>query len=380
MRSVPRRDDDPKNGYSRRSINGMIKVIKVALKHAVRLDIIPKNPADKIELLADDTRERGIINPVEIERLFSIKWCDERGKIAAILATVSGMRLGEIIALQIENLDLDRNIIHVLHSYASKERKVKGTKSGKPRIIFTDPYLLKILLYLHSKNPYQTSFIFYGLEADKPIREETLEKYTEKALGEVFGEDFRNSFTYVREEIVNFLALYLSIKTNEIIALSKNNLDIVNKTITISHSYSITNNTLKIHKLSEKQTFSVESTIMKKLAAFCGKPPFILILHNEDQNKTINFNKLDEREKMRLLRIWGEITRKERNVSFHSFRHFFNSTIRGTVSDETLRLQTGHTDVKMTDHYDHITEERGEQLRKAVQTKILPFIPKAAGE
>jgi integrase len=31
------------------------------------------------------------------------------------------MRLGEIIALQIEKLDLDRNIIHVLHSYALKE-------------------------------------------------------------------------------------------------------------------------------------------------------------------------------------------------------------------------------------------------------------------
>ena len=63
MRSIPRRDDDAKNGYSRSFINGMMKVIKVALKHAARLDIIPKNPADKIELLADDSRERGILSP-----------------------------------------------------------------------------------------------------------------------------------------------------------------------------------------------------------------------------------------------------------------------------------------------------------------------------
>jgi hypothetical protein len=34
----------------------------------------------------------------------------------------------------------------------------------------------------------------------------------------------------------------------------------------------------------------------------------------------------------------------------------------------------------MTDHYDHMTDDRGEQLRKAVQTKILPFLPKAVGE
>jgi integrase len=73
--------------------------------------------------------------------------------------------------------------------------------------------------------------------------------------------------------------------------------------------------------------------------------------------------------------IIGEIIRRERNLTFHGFRHFFNSTIRGTVSDDILRLQTGHADAKMTDHYDHITDDRGEQLRKAVQAKILPYIP-----
>jgi integrase len=75
---------------------------------------------------------------------------------------------------------------------------------------------------------------------------------------------------------------------------------------------------------------------------------------------------------------YGEIARRERNVSFHGFRHFFNSTIRGTVSDDILRLQTGHLDEKMTDLYDHMTDDRGEQLRKAVQAKILPFIPQKA--
>jgi integrase len=75
---------------------------------------------------------------------------------------------------------------------------------------------------------------------------------------------------------------------------------------------------------------------------------------------------------------YGEIARRERNVSFYSFRHFFNSTIRGTVSDDILRLQTGHSDAKMTNHYDHLTDDRGEQLRQAVQSKILPFLPKAS--
>lgn len=381
MRSIPRRDDDPKNGYSRRSINGMMKVIKVALKHAVRLDIIPRNPADKIELLADDTLERGILSPAELERLFNLKWCDERGKIAAILAAVSGMRIGEIVALQIENIDLERNIIHVLHSYSSKERKIKGTKTGKSRIIFTDPLILQMLVYLHTKNPYQSSFIFYGLESDKPIRVETLEKYTEKALAEIFGDDVRNSINNERNEIAKALAEHNVTKSDEIIALTKDNMDVANKTVTISRKYAVINNTLKVQRMTNKRVLTIEPVLMKKLAVFCSKSPFVFILQGNERDKPININRLAEKEMDKFLRLCGEIVRKERNISFHGFRHFFNSTIRGTVSDETLRLQTGHTNAKMTDQYDHITDERGEQLRKAVQMKILPFIPdKVTGE
>jgi hypothetical protein len=36
-------------------------------------------------------------------------------------------------------------------------------------------------------------------------------------------------------------------------------------------------------------------------------------------------------------------------------------------------------DEEMTDLYDHMTEDRGDQLRKAVRAKILPFIPKVVG-
>jgi integrase len=191
MRSFPRRDDDPKNGYSRRTINGIMKVIKVALKHAARLDLLPKNPAEKIELLSNDTRERGILTPAELERLFRLEWGDERGKIAAILAASSGMRLGEITGLQIENLDFERNIIHVLHSYSAYEKRIKGTKSGKPRMIFTDPFILRMLAYLHAKNPHNNSYIFYGTEADKPVTANTMEHLTEKALADIFGEDVK---------------------------------------------------------------------------------------------------------------------------------------------------------------------------------------------
>jgi integrase len=124
----------------------------------------------------------GILTPAELERLFQLEWKDERGKIASILAAVSGMRLSEITALQIENLDRERNIIHVLHSYTPYEKRLKTTKTGKARIIYTDSLIITMLTDLHQKNPYQGSYIFWGLEPDKPIRLESIENIWKKPL------------------------------------------------------------------------------------------------------------------------------------------------------------------------------------------------------
>jgi hypothetical protein len=50
MRSIPRRDTDLLNGYSMSTINLVMKVIKKALKEAVRLQILPRDPSAGIEM------------------------------------------------------------------------------------------------------------------------------------------------------------------------------------------------------------------------------------------------------------------------------------------------------------------------------------------
>lgn len=45
--------------------------------------------------------------------------------------------------------------------------------------------------------------------------------------------------------------------------------------------------------------------------------------------------------------------RKERNITFHSWRHFFNSFLRGRVNDVKIRKVTGHKTLAMTEHYTH---------------------------
>jgi len=379
MRAIPRRDEDPENGYSRRTINIIMKLIKKAFKEATRLEIIPRNPADKIELLADDRRERGILSPTELDRLFKLEWPDERSKTAAILASVSGMRISEIIGLRIDELDMERKVIHVRHSFSAYEKRIKGTKNEKPRFIYTHSSILNMLSELHRKNPWKNSFIFWGINPDKPMNYETIESHLEKTLALTMGNLLK---TAVNDEWLNLTSALVSkigLQANEMIAIGIDNLDTIQDALRIRYCYSCLGKKVQVVNYSEEKMIPLHTSLFKRLSAFCGKNTNILIVRGADRENPLDFVSLspDEEEKMKF--IMGEIIRIERNLTFHGFRHFFNSTIRGTVSDDILRLQTGHLDEKMTDLYDHMTDDRGEQLRRAVQSKILPFIPIAAG-
>lgn len=74
--------------------------------------------------------------------------------------------------------------------------------------------------------------------------------------------------------------------------------------------------------------------------------------------KAMKLSKIDEKE------------RKRRNVSFHSWRHFFNTIMRDRVDDVRLRLLTGHSSQEMTTHYDHQTGADVVELDE-YQTNIL---------
>jgi integrase len=348
------------------------------LKEAVRLGILPRNPADGVELLADDRRERGILTPDELNRLFKMEWPDERSKTAAILASVSGMRISEITGLRIEDLDLERRVIHVRHSFSVYEKRLKGTKNEKARFIYTDASILKILAELHQRNPYQNSYIFWGSDPGKPMRYETIEAHLEKALAALMGEILTAAVNDEWRNLASVLASKIGLAPYETAAVRSDNLDTAQDVLHIRGCYSFSKKQVGIMNYSEEKAIPLEASQLKRLAAFCGRNPYIFIVPGADLGKPLDFEALtpDQAEKMKLL--IGEIVRNERNLTFHGFRHFFNSTIRGTVSDDILRLQTGHLDEKMTDLYDHMTDDRGEQLRKAVQVKILPFIPEAS--
>jgi integrase len=45
--------------------------------------------------------------------------------------------------------------------------------------------------------------------------------------------------------------------------------------------------------------------------------------------------------------------REERNITFHSWRHLYNSLMRGKIHDSKLQRLTGHQTKEMVEHYTH---------------------------
>jgi integrase len=276
MRSLPRRDVDPKNGYSKSTINQIMKVIKKPLKEAVRLRILPLNPADGIALLREDTEERGILTTTELAELFRLEWPDERSKTASILAAVSGMRISEVAALRLDDIDTLRNTIHVKYSYTLYEKRMKDTKTGKARILYTDPSIIHMLLHLSKKNPYQNYFIFWGIDPNAPMRMDTIEGHLEKVLNALMGKEIRETFIPERREIARVLARLDGIKRDESIAPETDNLDSAENTIRINHSYFIRKNKLEVHKEPQERLIKIEASLVRQLLTFCAKSPNVV--------------------------------------------------------------------------------------------------------
>jgi integrase len=315
-----------------------------------------------------------------LKRLFQLKWKDERSKTASILASVSGMRISEITGLRIDDLDMKHLAIHVRHSFSAYEKRLKGTKNEKARFIITNTVILNMLSKLYKKNPMGNSFIFWGINTDKPMRHETIEAHLEKVLATLMGEKLKTIVNNEWRSLASALAENIDLATHEMIAIKSTNIDTTEDALRIRYCYSCPKRKVEIVNYEKEKVIPLDMSLKKRLLTICKNDTNVFILRGIDREKPLDFKKLKPDESENIMLNMGEIVRLERNLTFHGFRHFFNSTIRGTVSDDILRLQTGHLDEDMTDLYDHFTDERGEQLRKAIQKKILPFIPKASGQ
>jgi integrase len=115
--------------------------------HAARRGLIEVNPItklDRTERPRTRRRERPVLNRDEIGRLLQAAAPAHRTLLAT--AILSGLRQGELLALHWEDIDFDRQVIHVRSALDRDRREASPKTSNALREVVLMPALAQVLL------------------------------------------------------------------------------------------------------------------------------------------------------------------------------------------------------------------------------------------
>lgn len=132
-------------GMTAKTALNHLVLLKAILKQAVQWDYIVKNPAEYVKRPKIEHREMDFLTPEEI-RLF-LASVDRSHRALFTTAIMTGMRLGELLALQWGDIDWNSRTIHVSRSvYSGQLTSPKSRRSI--RAIGMSP-MLRDALWLH---------------------------------------------------------------------------------------------------------------------------------------------------------------------------------------------------------------------------------------
>lgn len=161
-----------------------------------------------------------------------------------------------------------------------------------------------------------------------------------------------------------YLGAFTGLREGELRALKLSDLSIIDPTtvkITVQHGYNKVDK-LKCTKGKEERTASIPIYIydellqVSKLNSIEGGYLFFSL---KKETVPIGYNLISKwlRNAYEAIGIDKE-TQELRNLTFHSFRHYFASASNGKVDDEERRIALGHKSMRMTDYYTHLTDEQ----------------------
>ena len=140
------RRDSKKGGLSPQTRLHIHRVLKSALKYAVQLPLINRNPADFVK---PPRPKRASISTITIEQS-AILLDAIRGKQIywpVLMALTTGMRRGEILALRWKNIDLDKKTVRIVESLeqTKKGMRFKAPKTDRTRAVILPDYAVEEL-------------------------------------------------------------------------------------------------------------------------------------------------------------------------------------------------------------------------------------------
>lgn len=155
-------------------VNRILRAGLQPLKYAYQNQLIKNDCFTGFNFLSDNPKKKQIFTLEQAEKLFNTPWLNPTAKLANQLAMLTGLRIGEILALTPK--DLGVNKIYVQHSFAVKDG-LKCPKNGETRIVTAPSKLLEQLRKQGQTNPYgqgENGFLFWSTtNPNKPFDNKT---------------------------------------------------------------------------------------------------------------------------------------------------------------------------------------------------------------
>lgn len=188
--------DDPEIiKHAPKTINSIVSSLTVPMKWAYYKKLTENNCYEGIIKCAQVSKKRDILTMEQAAALFKKEWENDSAKLSCALALYTGLRQGEVTALRLEDIGIDR--LYIRHSW-SKYDGLKCCKNGEEREVPIAPMLRDALLAQASLNPYHEGmqgFVFFGLKPSQPTDPKNWLKYLRRALASI-GYSAPKAITY----------------------------------------------------------------------------------------------------------------------------------------------------------------------------------------
>jgi integrase len=164
-------------GLSASSVRNTILPLRAIFRRAHRRNDVAVNPTLKLTLPVVRSQRERVAAPTEIAPLLDALQAQDRAIYATAL--YAGLRLGELQALQWDDIDLTTNLIHITRSWDRQAGFVTPkSRSGTRRVPITATLRRELLNHKLQQGKSGQGFAFPNKHGNKPFNPGTLKLHT----------------------------------------------------------------------------------------------------------------------------------------------------------------------------------------------------------
>lgn len=209
--------EDKKKNLSPTTVNHCLGTLKTMLREAVRLDYLSRDPSERISQFKKTPKEKSILSVDQVREMISE---ENIGRIWSmnlthytihLLASLCGMRMGEIQALKIKYVNFQENIIYIAHAW-ERGYGLKGPKCDSKRFITAPKIIFKYIKIIINSNEFNSpdDLIFYNKDRFKPVGHKTILKKFYEAIYKIgIPEEQRKKINVTFHSCRHFFNSYL---------------------------------------------------------------------------------------------------------------------------------------------------------------------------